>query len=88
MKANQLGVVLAAVACFSVSTSATAGKTDGDCDVVSLSGNGTRLESGAIVGNETLTIVATGEQIPREFHGCPAGNHRFSRWKGDVQDIA
>jgi hypothetical protein len=73
MKANKLGVVLAAVACFSASTSATAGKPDSDCDVVSLSGTGTRLESGAIVGSETLTIVATGEQIPVNFTAVPLG---------------
>jgi len=41
--------------------------------VVALNGSGTRLANGAIVGSETLTIVATGEQIPVEFTAAPLG---------------
>jgi hypothetical protein len=44
-----------------------------ECDVVSLTGSGTRLESGVIVGSETLTIIATGEQIPLAFTAVPLG---------------
>lgn len=44
-----------------------------ECDVVSLTGSGTRLESGVIVGSETLTIIATGEQIPVAFTAVPLG---------------
>jgi len=51
------------------------------CDVVQLNGNGTRLESGVIVGSETLTIVATGEQIPVTFTAVPLGITDFQDGK-------
>lgn len=36
-----------------------------------------RLESGAIMGNETLTIVATGKQIPVTYTAVPLGITEF-----------
>lgn len=50
-----------------------AGPRQNECDVVELNGNGTRLGNGVIVGNEMLTIVATGESIPVEFTAVPLG---------------
>jgi hypothetical protein len=52
---------------------AMAGPERNGCDVVALSGSATRLDTGVIVGNETLTITATGEQIPVEFTAVPLG---------------
>lgn len=52
---------------------AFAGPRQGDCDVVSLAGSGTRLENGAIVGSSTLTIVSTGEQTTVDFTAVPLG---------------
>jgi hypothetical protein len=73
MKTKKLGVALAVVTGFAIVTNAVAGRPESGCDVVTLSGSGTRLESGVIVGSETLTIVATGEQIPVEFTVAPLG---------------
>ena len=81
MKATSFGVILAVVSCFSVLTNAVAGNSANGCDVVSLNGTGTRLESGAIVGSETLTIVATGEQIPVTFTAVPLGVTEFEDGK-------
>lgn len=81
MKAKGLGVVLAVVACSVAVTAGAAGKPASGCDVVSLNGSGTRLESGAIVGSETLTIVATGEQIPVTFTAVPLGITEFEDGK-------
>jgi hypothetical protein len=87
MKAKIFSVLLAVVSCFSTLTSAVAGNPGyagnpaNSCDVVALNGNGTRLESGAIVGSETLTIVATGEQIPVTFTAVPLGITEFQDGK-------
>ena len=81
MNTKRVGVLLAAVACFSTYAHAAAGKSESECDVVSLNGSGTRLENGAIVGNETLTIVATGEQIPVSFTAVPLGVTDFQDGK-------
>lgn len=56
---------------------AFAGHQRGECDVVSLTGSGSRLENGVIVGSETLTIVATGEQIAVDFTAMPLGVTEF-----------
>jgi len=73
MKTKKLGVVLAVITGFAAVTNAVAGNPESGCDVVTLSGSGTRLESGVIVGSEMLTIVATGEQIPVTFTAVPLG---------------
>ena len=64
-----------AIAVFvaAVATAAAASPTETGCDLVMLNGSGTRLANGAIVGSETLTIVATGEQIPVTFTAVPLG---------------
>jgi hypothetical protein len=80
MMMNRLGVVMAMVTGFAAVTNAAANPPSG-CDVVALSGSGTRLESGVIVGNETLTIVATGEQIPVTFTAVPLGITDFQDGK-------
>ena len=41
--------------------------------MVALNGDGTRLDNGVIVGEEILTIVATGETIPVKFTAVPLG---------------
>ncbi len=73
MKTNTFAGIAAAVACFCTTSTALAGEPHNACDVVSLSGTGTRLPNGAITGNEVLTIVATGKQIPVEFTAVPLG---------------
>ena len=81
MKTKKLGVIVAVVAGFAAATQAMAGNPNSRCDVVTLSGNGTRLESGVIVGSETLTIVATGKQIPVTFTAVPLGITDFQDGK-------
>ena len=76
MKSKALAAILAGVAFSAAATTAMAGSPEG-CDVVQLSGSGTRLENGAIVGSETLTVVATGEQIPVTFTAVPLGVTSF-----------
>jgi hypothetical protein len=77
MKSKALAAILAGVACSAAATTAVAGSPESGCDVVQLSGSGTRLENGAIVGSETLTVVATGEQIPVTFTAVPLGVTSF-----------
>lgn len=72
-----VSVILAGFACLAVCNVATSGPAQSDCDVVVLSGSGTRLDNGVIVGNETLTVVATGEQTPVEFTAVPLGVTKF-----------
>ena len=81
MKAKKLGVILAVVTGFAAVTNVVAGNPESGCDVVTLSGSGTRLESGVIVGSETLTIIATGEQIPVTFTAVPLGITDFQDGK-------
>ena len=64
---------LAALACCSALGTAIAGSAQSGCDVVALNGSGTRLDNGVIVGRETLTIVATGKEIPVNFTAVPLG---------------
>ena len=64
MRTKWLVEMLALVTCFATVPSAVAGNPGSGCDVVTLSGSGTRLESGVTVGSSTMTVVATGEQIP------------------------
>ena len=68
-----IGSIIVTFACLSGFGAAIGGSSQTECDVVSLNGNGVRLDNGVIVGNETLTIVATGEQIPVEFTAVPLG---------------
>jgi hypothetical protein len=58
MKTKWLGEALAVVGFLAAVPTAVAGNPESGCDVVMLNGNGTRLESGVIVGSSTLTIVA------------------------------
>ena len=51
----------------------TGGTPPSTCEVVALNGGGTRLETGVIVGSETLTIAATGQQIGVDFTAVPLG---------------
>lgn len=81
MKSKNFGALLAAVAGFAPPTNAMARLPESACDVVTLIGSGTRLESGAIVGSETLTIVATGKQIPVTFTAVPLGITDFQDGK-------
>lgn len=76
MKAKALAAILG-VTCLAAATAAGAAKPVGACDVVQLNGTGTRLANGAIVGNETLTILATGEEIPITFTAVPLGVTAF-----------
>jgi hypothetical protein len=69
--------IMATLACLFGFGAAMAGAAQSDCDVVALSGEGTRLDNGVIVGSETLTIVATGEEIPVEFTAVPLGVTNF-----------
>lgn len=80
MKTKKVGVILA-ITGFAAVTNAVAGNPESGCDVVTLSGSGTRLESGVIVGSETLTIIATGEQIPVTFTAVPLGITDFQDGK-------
>lgn len=81
MKSKNFGVLLAVVTGFVANTNAVAGHPVSGCDVVTLNGNGTRLESGATVGSSTMTIVATGEQIPVEFIAVSLGITDFQDGK-------
>ncbi|HWR76793.1 MAG TPA: hypothetical protein VN283_06260 [Thiobacillus sp.] len=81
MKTKWLGGIFAVVTCFAAVPPAMAVNPLNGCDVVTLSGSGTRLESGVIVGSETLTIVATGEQIPVTFTAVPLGITDFQDGK-------
>lgn len=81
MKTKWLGEVLAVVGFLAAVPTAVAGNPESGCDVVMLNGNGTRLESGVIVGSSTLTIVATGEQIPVTFTAVPLGITDFQDGK-------
>ncbi|MBU1223305.1 MAG: hypothetical protein KKA22_00425 [Gammaproteobacteria bacterium] len=81
MKTNRLGVILAVIAGFAAVTNAVAGNPKSGCDVVTLSGSGTRSESGVIVGSSTLTLVATSEQIPVTFTAVPLGITDFLEGK-------
>lgn len=81
MKTRKLGVVLAVITGVAAATNVVAGNRDRGCDVVTLNGSGTRLDSGAIVGTETLTIVATGQQIPVTFTAVPLGITDFQDGK-------
>jgi hypothetical protein len=81
MKAKMLGATLAGIACLAGTSVALADNPMNRCDLVALSGSGTRLESGAIVGSETLTIIATGEQIPVTFTAAPLGITDFQDGK-------
>lgn len=81
MKTKMLGVILAVIAGFAAVTTALAGGPASGCDVVKLDGSGTRLPSGVIAGSETLTIVATGEQIPVTFTAVPLGITQFQDGK-------
>lgn len=77
MKIKALGAVLVGVACLAAATGVVADNPRNACDVVTLSGSGTRLESGVIVGSSTMTLVATGEQIPVTFTAVPLGITNF-----------
>jgi hypothetical protein len=68
---------MATLACFFVFGVAIAGSSQSECDVVALNGIGTRLDTGVIVGSETLTVIGTGEQIPVEFTAVPLGVTEF-----------
>lgn len=81
MKTKQLRVALAVIAGLAAVTDALADKSVNVCDVVTLSGSGTRLESGVTVGSSTMTIVATGEQIPVTFTAVPLGITDFQDGK-------
>ena len=81
MKTKWLGEALAVVGFLAAVPTAVADNPESGCDVVMLNGNGTRLESGVIVGSETLTIVATGEQIPVTFTAVPLGITDFQDGK-------
>ena len=85
MMTKRTGVILAVVTGLAAMSNAMAGNPGSGCDVVTLSGSGTRLESGVTVGSETLTIVATGEQI---VHGRPVGHNGLSGWKGYFHLVA
>ena len=65
--------LLANIACCASIVNVLANNPDSACDVVTLSGTGTRLESGVIVGDEIMTIVASGKQIPVTFTAVPLG---------------
>jgi hypothetical protein len=77
MMTKYLAMTLALITGFTTVDNALAGNSENGCDVVALNGSGTRLESGVIVGSETLTIVATGEQIPVTFTAVPLGITEF-----------
>ena len=47
--------------------------TKSKCDVVSISGTGNLQSDGSIVGNETLTVVATGENTALSFNAVTLG---------------
>ena len=82
MKAKHRGEKLAlAIFLGAISTAAASSPTESGCDTVTLNGSGTRLASGAIVGTETLTITATGEQIPVTFTAVPLGITDFQDGK-------
>jgi hypothetical protein len=81
MRTNRLGVVLAVITGLAAVTNAAASNPKSECDVVTLSGSGTRLENGVIVGSETLTVVATGEQISLTFTAVPLGITEFQDGK-------
>ena len=81
MMTKKLGVILAVITGFAIVGNALAGNSESGCDVVVLNGSGTRLESGVIVGSETLTIVSTGEQIPVTFTAVPLGITDFQDGK-------
>jgi hypothetical protein len=68
-----VSTMVSGFACLAVLSIAMAGPKHNDCDVVTLNGEGTRLESGVIVGSEILTIAETGEAIPVEFTAVPLG---------------
>lgn len=78
---KMLGVILAVVTGLAAITNAMAGDSESGCDVVTLNGSGTRLESGVTVGSSTMTIVATGEQIPVAFTVAPLGIMDFQDGK-------
>lgn len=73
MATKGLGIALAIVACLPAITPAVADNPKSECDVVQVKGTGTRQPSGAITGNEVLTITATGQQIPIEFTSVALG---------------
>jgi hypothetical protein len=73
MLTKKLGVIVVGVGSFVVATLAMAGNPNNGCDVVTTHGSGTRLESGVIVGSSTVTLVATGEEIPVTFTVVPLG---------------
>ena len=81
MRTKWLVEMLALVTCFATVPTAVAGSPESGCDVVTLSGSGTRLESGVTVGSSTMTIVATGEQIPVAFTAVPLGITDFQDGK-------
>ena len=81
MKTKKLGVILAVVSGLAAVTNAVASNPESGCDVVTLSGSGTRLGSGVTVGNSTITVVATGEQIPVTFTAVPLGITDFQEGK-------
>lgn len=81
MKPKKLGAILAVVTGLAAATNAGADNPLNRCDVVTLSGSGTRLESGAIVGSSTMTIIATGQQIPVTFTAAPLGITDFQDGK-------
>ena len=69
--------IMATLAGLFVFGVAIAGSSQSECDVVALNGSGTRDDNGVIVGSETLTVIATGEQIPVEFTAVPLGVTEF-----------
>ena len=81
MRTKWLVEMLALVTCFATVPTAVAGNPGSGCDVVTLSGSGTRLESGVTLGSSTMTVVATGEQIPVAFTVAPLGITDFQDGK-------
>lgn len=81
MNTKWLGEALAVMGFLAAVPTAVAGNPESGCDIVMLNGSGTRLESGVIVGSETLTIVSTGEQIPVTFTAVPLGITDFQDGK-------
>ncbi len=73
--------ILVSCMCLAGFTTSMANSDKTDCDVVTLAGSGTQLQNRVIVGNETLTVLATGEQIPVEFVAVPLGAIEFDAGK-------
>ena len=83
-------LIISLLACFALHTAVLADSNRqrnsgrSSCDVVSLNGSGKLLEDGRIVGQETLTILATGEQVEVEFTTMPLGALNIDQTTGAV----